>query len=55
MNKDRQVKVYDMIPDDVRSRLEPIDLEDDEQSGAVDVYDIVSDDICAQLGVFDLE
>ena len=54
---DGTVEVYNIIPDDVRSRLGVLDLEneEDEESGNVDVSNIIPDNVCSRLGVLDLE
>lgn len=43
----KSVEVYNIIPDDVRSQLEVIDLEnkDEEESGDVEVLNIIHDDV----------
>lgn len=61
MSKDKkientgEVEVFDIIPDDVLSRLEVIDLEDEEyeeeseEGEAVEVFDIIPDNVLSRL------
>ena len=49
-----EVEVFDIIPDDVLSHLEVIDLEDEEneeyeEGKAVEVFDIIPDDVLSRL------
>ena len=55
--KSKGVEVFNIIPDDVRSRLEVLDLEneEDEESKSVEVFNIIPDDVRSRLGILDLE
>jgi len=55
--KSKGVKVFNIIPDDVRSKLEVLDLEneEDEESESVEVFNIIPDDVRSRLEVLDLE
>lgn len=50
----KDVKVFNVINDDVRSQLEVLDLENEETED-VEVYNMISDDVRSRLGVLDLE
>lgn len=52
--KSKDVKIFNMITDDVRSQLEILDLENEETED-VEVYNMISDDVRSRLGVLDLE
>lgn len=55
--KSKGVEVFNIIPDDVRSRLGVLDLEneEDEESGNVDVSNIIPDNVCSRLEPIDLD
>ena len=53
--KPEDVKVFNIIPDEIRARLEILDLEneDTQETESVEVFNIVSDDVRSRLEVLD--